>query len=304
MPDYSVDNLITDLRDDVQASSHSESTLSTQLLRALNRERSLYLTAQLSRVGGRHKQATLDLSADGSDTRFDVPARAIAAGIVMAALVDAQGRQRAQYVLTDVEVAQGSPKPGQFFIEGNELVFHVAPPAGTLRVTYNRRLSELVLLAAVAPITAISGGTITATAVSGWATASTAYDFVRATPHFDLLAMSKNATRSGNTFTFSASDVPARLAVGDHVCLAGQSAVVQAPLELHRVLALRTAYMWVRGKNDPLANELKGDLKEALDDAKELLKVRELEEARLVNTSGPGFRTVRGRIARNSGVAP
>jgi len=36
---------------------------------------------------------------------------------------------------------------GDFYIEGNELVFYAAPPAGTLRVTYSRRMSTLVLIA-------------------------------------------------------------------------------------------------------------------------------------------------------------
>ena len=305
---YEVDNLITDLRDDVQASPNAEDSLNAQLLRSLNRERSLWFHALLDRVGGKHKQAYLDLTANGSATRFDVPVRAIAAGIVMVAVVDAAGRPRQQYEYTDVDRANGNPRPGTFFVEGNELVFHTAPVAGTLRVTYNRRLSKLVLLAEVGVITAISttpAGQITISAApSGFPTASTAYDFVRATPHFDLLAMNKSATRSGTTLTFSSADVPSRLVVGDHVCLAGESTVVQAPLELHRCLALRGAYMWARGKKDDVAETLKGDLKDAEADAKSLLKVRSKEEPLLVNPNGPGWYGPRGPRGTPSGVAP
>lgn len=301
---YEVDNLITDLRDDVQASPNAEDSLNAQLLRSLNRERSLWFTALLDRVGGRHKQATLDLTASGSATRFDVPVRAIAAGIVMAAAVDAQGRPRQQYEYSDVDRAQGNPRPGTFFVEGNELVFHQAPPAGTLRVTYNRRLSKLVLLAEVGVVTVIASNVVTiAAAPSAFGLGITYYDFVRSTPHFDLLAMDGIATRSGTTMTF-VTTVPSRLAVGDHVCLAGESTVVQAPVELHRCLALRGAYMWARGKKDDVASELKKDLADAEADAKQLLAVRTKEEPLLVNPNGPGWYGPRGPRGTPSGVAP
>lgn len=304
---YEVDNLITDLRDDVQASASSETSLTAQLLRSLNREQRLFLSAELHRMRGNHKHATLELSANGSTVRFDVPVRAIAAGIVFVEAVGSSGDRRKLYTLGSQDFAANSPKPGDFYVEGNELVFYQAPPTGTLRVTYNRRLSKLVLLASVGIITGINTGTgvvAISPVPSAFGTSAANYDFVRATPHFDLLAMDKSATRSSGNMTFSAADLPSRLAVGDHVCLSGESAVVQAPLELHRVLSLRSAYMWTRAKNDPLANALKEDLGDAIRDATELLDPRIDDDDAMVNPNGPGWTNGKGSSVRRSGVAP
>lgn len=299
---YEVDNLLTAIRDDAELSPNAESTQSTALLRALNREQRLFLTTLLEKCKQQHKQSTLDVSADGSTTRFNIPTRAVAAGIKMVEGIGSTGIRWMLHELPDDEYARGWPRNGDFYFEGNQIVFYKAPQSGTLRFTYSRRLSELVLLASVAPITAISGGTITATAPSGYPTASTAYDFVKATPHFDILAMDKSATRSGNTFTFTADDVPSSLAVGDHVCLAGQTTVCQAPLELHDVLALRVALTYSAGKNDSVADRIRGLLKEAQDNAAALLNPRSTTEAVLINPNSPGWQ--RGRRHRTSGVAP
>lgn len=300
---YEVDNLITATRDYANLSPNAESTQSAALLRALNREQRLFITSLLEKCKQQHKQATLDVSTNGSTTRFNIPTRAIAAGIKMVEGIGSTGIRWMLHELPDDEYARGWPRNGDFYFEGNQIVFYSAPQTGTLRFTYPRRLSELVLLASIAPITAISGGTITATSPAGYPTASTAYDFVKSTPHFDILAMDKNATRSGNTFTFTAADVPSGLAVGDHVCLASQSTVCQAPLELHDVLALRVAIMNSAGKNDAQVDRLKGFLREAMDNAAHLLNPRSTTEAVLVNPNSPGWGSFRGGYG-GSGVAP
>ena len=300
---YEADTLlITPIRDYANLSPNVEASQSTALLRALNREQRLFLAALLEKCKQNHKQATLDVSSDGSTTRFNIPVRAIAAGIKMVEGIGSTGIRWMLHELPDDEYARGFPRNGDFYFEGNQIVFYRAPQTGTLRFTYPRRLSELVLLASVAVITAKSGGTITATSPAGYPTAATSYDFVKATPHFDLLAMDKSATRSGNTFTFTAADVPSGLAVGDHVCLAGQTTVCQAPLELHDVLALRVAVAYSAGKNDAVADRLAGLLKEAHANAAALLNPRATEEAVLINPNSPGWQ--RGKRYRTSGTPP
>lgn len=301
---YEVDNVITATRDYANLSPNAESTQSAALLRALNREQRLFLTALLEKCKSQHKQATLPATTDGSTTRFNVPVRAIAAGIKMVEGIGSTGVRWMLHELPDEEYASGWPRNGDFYFEGNQIVFYRAPQTGTLSFTYPRRLSELVLLASVAVITAKSGGTITATSPAGYPTASTAYDFVKSTPHFDILAMDKSATRSGNTFTFTAADVPSALAVGDHVCLAGQTTVCQAPIELHDVLALRTAIMNSAGKNDSQVDRLRGFLGEAMNNAAHLLNPRAQEEAVLVNPNSPGFSRYGKARYPGSGVPP
>jgi len=289
------DELVTAVRDYAGLSPNAEDAQGARILRALNREQTLYLTTLLEKAKGQHRQATLDITTSASTLRYGIPVRAIAAGIKMVEAVDSSGQSWMLYDFPDEENARyGSfgARNGHFYIEGNQLVFYQAPPAGTLKVTYSRRMSTLVLVADVGVIATggISGGTITITAApSDFATSAANYDFVRSTPHFDILAMDKSATRSSTTMTFTSSDVPSSLAVGDYVCQAGETAVCQAPLELHPVLALRTAYMWVRGKNDPLARELKTDLDEAKATAMSLIEPRMEQESPMVNRYAPGW---------------
>jgi hypothetical protein len=302
-PTYYADNLLTAIRDYAELSPNAESAQDAALLRALNREQRLFLATLLEKCKQQHKQATLDVSADGSTTRFNIPVRAIAAGIKMVEGIGSTGVRWMLHELPDDEYARGWPRNGDFYFEGNQIVFYRAPASGTLRFTYSRRLSDLVAVASVGVITAISSGTITISAApSDFETASAAYDFVKATPHFDILAMDKNATRSSTTMTFTAADVPSSLAVGDYVCQAGESAVCQAPIELHDVLALRVAYVLSAGKNDSVADRCEKLLGEAMRNAASLLNPRSTTEAVLINPNSPGFQ--RGRRHRTSGVAP
>lgn len=305
MATYEADNLITAVRDYANISPNVEASQSAALLRALNREQRLFLTALLEKCKQQHKQATLDVSADGSTTRFNIPTRAIAAGIKMIEGIGSTGIRWMLHELPDDEYARGWPRNGDFYFEGNQLVFYRAPPSGTLRFTYPRRLSELVLVASVGVITDIStlGGQVAISAApSDFATSAANYDFVKATPHFDILAMDKSATRSSTTMTFSAADLPTGLAVGDYVCQAGESAVCQAPLELHDVLALRVAMTYSSGKNDAVVERLAPLLKEALANAAHLLNPRSTAEAVLINPNSPGWQ--RGRLRRTSGTPP
>lgn len=304
---YTTDELLDELRDDAQLSESAEDSQDTQLVRLLNREQRLFLTALIQRSKGKFKQATLDLTANGSTTRFNVPARAIAAGITMIEVVNSGGRG-ILYTLTDEEFASGSPKSGTFYIEGNQLVFHRAPPSSTLRVTYQRRLSKLVLAAEARAITAIntSTKTVTIAAAPSSFTGLTAMDLVKATPHFDVhgIDLACTAISSSGTSVVFSSTLPTNLAVGDYVCIPGESPVVQAPLELHRLLSLRAAYMWCRSKNDSLANGLKAELADAMRDAAQLLEPRHEQDPVLSNPNAPGWSATQGRVAGNSGVLP
>lgn len=305
MPEaYTADNLITAVRDYANVSPNVEASQSAALLRALNREQRLFLTALLEKCKQQHKQATLTAATNGSTTRFNIPVRAVAAGIKMVEGIGSTGVRWMLHELPDDEYARGWPRNGDFYFEGNQIVFYRAPQTGTLQFTYPRRLSELVLAASAAPITGISGGTITATSPAGYATSATNYDFVKATPHFDILAMDKSATRSSNTFTFTAADVPSGLAVGDYVCEAGESPVCQAPIELHDILALRVAMMISSGKNDAVTERLKGPLKEAMDNAAHLLNPRSTTEAVLTNPNSPGWSRFGKNRYPGSGVPP
>lgn len=291
------DAILTAIRDFSGAASSQEDAADTRLLRLINREQELRLTAILAKTKGKHRQATLNYTVSSSTT-YAIPSRAIAAGIRQVEAVDAANNVWMLYEFPDDQRSRGWPRNGHWYFEGNNLIFYAVPPAGTLRITYNRRLSQLVQLADVGVITSINTGTgvvAISPVPTGFGTTAANYDFVKATPHFDILAMDKSATRSSGNMTFSASDLPSGLAVGDHVCLAGQSAYCQAPLELHSVLAQLAVVKWLKSKGDPRLAEETADLRDMVKEALELLEPRgeSGDDDVLFNPYAPGWVTRR-----------
>jgi hypothetical protein len=158
--------------------------------------------------------------------------------------------------------------------------------------------SELVAVAQCAPITSIaslSSKILTATAVSGWATAATNYDVVKAKPGFDTYELENSATRTSNTFTFS-SGLDTAIVVGDYICLAGESPIPQIPVALHPLLAHRVVLRALEALGDPKAQVAAKTCEELTKSAMLLLTPRSDGNARVViNRYGPGFGSRYGR---------
>ena len=127
-----------------------------------------------------------------------------------------------------------------FYLEGNNVVLYPPPVqvGGTLRLNYFIRPNQLVPLASCAQILSINTATNTITCValpSAWSNANT-FDIVKANPGFECTAIDQAATTvTGATITFTTT-LPINISVGDYICLATQSCVVQVPPELQPLL--------------------------------------------------------------------
>ncbi len=291
--DYTVDGLLTAVRDYIGISPNSEDGTNARLLRLLNREQSLYLTKLLTKAMAKHRESPLDIPV-GALLTYDIPTRAVAAGLVKVEGIDANGNTWMLFETNGSQVTNWWPRNGHFYVQGNQLIFYQQPPVGTLRLTYNRRLSFLVLTAAVATITSIntSNGAVGVSSTPAGFSSSTPFDLVRANPHFDILGMDLSATVVGTAFGFSASSLPPGLAVGDYVCLSSQANVCQAPYELHSVLAQRVAYIWLLAKGDERVQTAAGALKEMEALAAQLIEPRIEREAPMTNPNSPGWQSV------------
>lgn len=149
-----------------------------------------------------------------------------------------------------------SDTPTHYTVRGTDLVLWPTPNSGdTLRISYFRRLNRIVATSAVGTITSLgtnntvlncSGG------VPSTISTSTPVDIVRASPFFDSLAIDQ--TPSGKTSTsVTLSTAPTGVAVGDYVCLAGESPVLQLPPECFALLAQRVANALMRPGRDAQA---------------------------------------------------
>jgi hypothetical protein len=157
-----------------------------------------------------------------------------------------------------------------FYLEGNKVVLFPTPnqTQSLLRLSYYCRPNVLVETTDCAKVTAIdtTNKQITVDALPSTISTSTPLDFVKANPGFECSAIDQTPTNiAGMVLTF-ASALPSDLAVGDYVCLAGQSCVVQIPVELQPLL---TQYVVVR------VLSAQGDSQALADAGKELQKLEE-----------------------------
>jgi hypothetical protein len=186
-------------------------------------------------------------------------------------------------------------------VEGNYVVLIPSPTnSGTLRLKYPARPNRLVALTAVREITAINTGTktVTVAAIPNTFTTSATYDLVKGTPHFDSLAIDQSVTvASGTSITFT-NTLPTSLAVGDYVCLAGESPIPQVPVGAHQFLAHRVVFV----VQEALGNVVAANRAEASAERIRVALQRKIQprvpgSARIViNRYGPGMG--RGRLWR------
>jgi len=295
---YLVDDLLEAARDSVMLAPAEESGQAAKLLAMMNREQRTYLTRLLLSARESYQVATTDLTLVAGTTRYALPSRAVAGGIKQVEEVDASGNLSLWHPFPEERQTERrtSGGAGDYYLEGNTLVLYEDPlAAGTLRITYFRRMNKLVLEESAGKVASFNAGakTITLTsAPSAWS-GSQAYDIIQGTPHFSHRTVDATASISGTTLTFTAA-LPTDLAAGDYVALAGETPICQAPLELHDVLVARTAYAWLRAKGDPKAGDFKTVLDELRHDALSLISPRVQGSPKvLINFNAPGWNRFR-----------
>jgi hypothetical protein len=309
--DYTVDAVVTAMRRAGKLPPHDQAGTAAALLDKLNTEQRLYLTNLLQSTRENFRQAQYDITTTAGTKRYAIPPRAVAAGLVAVALSNSDGSRTPLNFFPYWRVQENNnPTAGDCYLEGNELVLFQDPGSVTIRVTYNRRLSELVLLASARAITAINTGTKTVTiaAAPSTFTGRTTFDLVKGTPHFDTygIDLACSSVGGGATSVVFSATLPTSLAVGDYVCIPGETPVCNAPWELHDVLAHKAAHSWLTERGDARAKSLsvllwgetgesgKGTLE---GDAMALLSPRVVVNSNpLINFNAPGWSRWRGRF--------
>lgn len=132
-----------------------------------------------------------------------------------------------------------------FYLKGNYVWMYPTPlvTQNILNLEYYMRPNTCVDPSTCAQITAISGSTVTVSSLPSNITTATLVDFVKTNPGFECPAIDQTISSvSGSILTMS-NAAPSTLSVGDYVCQATQTCVVQVPKEL---LPLLSQYVVVR----------------------------------------------------------
>lgn len=193
-----------------------------------------------------HWVRTYDHNITANQASYLIPTRAVAASLRDVQVVNSnndQDRRGLDRLSPDDlygHLGTRSVQKSGFYLQGNSVYLYPTPTStqNKLRLSYYCRPNTLVETSACALVSSINTATkqITVSSLPSTFTTSTALDFVKANPHFECSAIDQTPTDiTGLVLTF-ANDLPSDLAVGDYLCLAGQSCVVQIPVELQPLL--------------------------------------------------------------------
>lgn len=192
---------------------------------------------------------TYDYPLTSNQARYLIPTRAIASGLRDVQIVNSANdesrtpleRLSPEDLYTSISSSsfRVTIQKNGFYLEGNTVVVYPKPKttSNLLRLSYYCRPNQLVDVSACGLITAINTATnqITLVAIPTTFSISTPMDFVKANPGFECSAIDQFPTAlAGNVLTFAS--LPVDVSVGDYVCLAGQTCVVQVPVELQPLL--------------------------------------------------------------------
>lgn len=254
MPNYTTTELLASIKRRGQIPT-SQNTFSTaDMLAIADEEIRVEVLPLVMTLRESYYETYSDITIVSGQTAYDIPERAVGFKVKDIVVRSTNGDERSLSRI-DSEV-RGEDSSGSdissFYFEGNKIVLTQTPASSngdSLRVRYFIRPSSLILPSAAASITAIDTATNTVTVSSLPSTISTAtpVDLVKKKPNFQV--HTADATISSILsldVTFSAS-LPDDLVVGDYLCLAGESPVIQVPVELQPLLAQKVAVTILRG---------------------------------------------------------
>jgi hypothetical protein len=293
---YTVARLLENLRRRGQIPESSDRSFSTDdLVAMVSDETQSYMTQLLMSVREEFFVTDYDVTTTAASS-YRIPPRAVGSKLRQVLINDGSGFRVVPRVEPKVQweyQSAGTGAPAAYYLKGTSIELLPAPSAGlTLRMQYFRRPNTVVYDDQCGRITAINTGTgaVTISASVSDFSSSETYDFVRGTPGFETLAMDQSAVVSGGGLTLTFASLPSELAVGDFVCLAGQTPIPQLPVELHQLLSQRTVVKVLEAMGDPKVTTAKTMCDEERARALTQLTPRSEGDSRyIINYQGPGW---------------
>lgn len=297
MADHTTTALLASIKRRGQIPSTDETLATADFLAIADEELHLYVVPLLLSVREEYLVATQDLTIVSGTASYPIPPRAIG-GKLRDVLVDS-GTTYVPLLRVEPErrgdfTASGSVQG--YLLEGNNIILMPTPSAaGTLKIKYFRRPSKLVATSACGLLTAGYAAGTTALVLTATAPATfvdnALVDIVGASPGFE----SANDDRRLNvpSTTSVPVDSPGLLvatSANDYMCLAGESPIPQVPVELHGLLAQRTAYRCLEALGSKSADMARKGADDMHQRAMMLLAPRVEGATRVViNHNGPGW---------------
>lgn len=290
--DYTLTALLASVRRRGQLPNATDQLSTTDLTALMNEAMQEYVVPLLIDAKEEYLVTYADQTIVSGTEAYAIPARAVGGKLRDVQVSTTDGKYRS---ISRVEPEQALEYEGGGFaqaykIRGNSVVLVPSPTeAGTLRLHYYRRPSVLVSTG-YTTVTVVNGVTVTCAANL---TGST-FDLIDDKPQFSSVADDKAGTFASTTLTLASAATG--LAVGDYVCVPGESPVAQIPLELHPLLCQRTTELALEAIGDDRSAVASKKTEQMARRALALLTPRGEGKGRtIVNYNAPGFRRPRGR---------
>lgn len=255
MPSYMTsDTLIASVKRRASIPENQNTFTEDDFLAFANEELKIGLVPSILRLREDYYLYTQETSLVENQQEYDIPARAIGNKLRDLFYKDTAGNI---FEMTRVDIEHLSDWENTsfetsriygYYIKNNQIVLISnigSNVSGSLMFVYYLRPNELVSHDRVARVTAINTttGEVDVTQVPDIFNTMETYDFIETkSPHrtlqIEVTASSVNSNT--NKITFDPS-ILNKLSVGDYICLAEETYLVQAPSDLHVVLAHRTS---------------------------------------------------------------
>lgn len=228
----------------------------------------------------------IDIPLVGSQAEYFIPSRSSGMTVRHVQLIGADGNPKS-LKRTEIERVSnyGTGYPDSFHFRSNSIVLRPVPSSAssTLRVFFSLAPSRLVETSESAVISVIDTATnvVTVSSIpSTWAAGNT-FDLTKQDGGQEPLAIDLTSTDiSSNVITLPS--LPTGLRVGDYVSLAGETALVQLPVEYCDVLAQAVACRVLGDTNQSGADRAEKKLDKLILIAEKQCKQRAIGESQII----------------------
>lgn len=282
---YTTDNLLSDIERKCFIPTSQVTFSTADLLAMADEELQIGVVPLVMRVREEYFVAYQDQTITGTENGFDLPTRAIGGVLREVTIIqNPDSKDTPNERKIPQLAAEDAPYNNNFnnflglqafYLRNNQVI--LSPNASAfgggilLRQYYFLRPNKLVQVNQTAQITSITNNVATVNVIPAGFGPGGLYtivsDVVKSNPGFGLLATDEtvtvNTTDLTITFTNDLSTYGSNgINVGDYICLAGESPIPQIPVELHTLLAQRTAVKILESLGDEknlaaAANKLK-----------------------------------------------
>lgn len=262
LPYYTTDSLIDAIKRNAAIPVHQQTFKNDDFIAFLNEEMSMGLVPNILRMKENYFLVTENIPLVANKNQYEIPRRAIGNKVREISFKDSTD---SIYEMTQIQIGDlpyynvnsGSSDPSAYYISNNIINLLTKNPgsSGFLSVSYYIRPNQLVLLADVGIIQSIdrTTGEIFLDKLPVGFSVTQEFDFIQHTSPHKCINIDVNLTGTNaltKTITLAVADIPENLQIGDHICLAQQSAIPQIPSDMHALLAHKATARCVAAQGD------------------------------------------------------